>query len=153
MWLLSKFGALFPEPQYCILMEGKVILRTDPAFISKINVKFYRHRKLSFHPDPSHHKKKWLHTSVTCRGLKVCIHNIVQFRRTNALFVLYHLKSKWKKAPKYSIYRWLRYYISEAYKQKATIKIQQPLFGYTPNSFLTTATLISPWVLMSCAKY
>lgn len=109
---VSKLGALSTNPNLCIFHSDRVILRSDPAFIPKINSLFHRSQELvlpSFCPNPVH---LW-HTLDVCRVLRFYIDCTQEFRKTDSLFVSFRGASKGKRA---ALSCWLREAIVLAYK-------------------------------------
>lgn len=100
------------------ISQDKVVLRTDPSFIPKINSKFHTSQEIylpSFCPKPTHPKERLWHTLDVKHTLKIYIQRIVLLCKSKALFINISLPHMGKRMSNTAISKALRNCIKEAY--------------------------------------
>ncbi|XP_073427930.1 uncharacterized protein [Dendrobates tinctorius] len=115
---VGDLHALSADPPYTQVMDDRVVLRLDPAYLPKVVSKFHRAQEIilpSFCPNPGNKKEERLH----CLDVRRCILQYLEvtkpWRKQRALFVSYQGARKGLKASKQTIARWVREAIILAY--------------------------------------
>lgn len=116
-----------------------MILRLDPSFVPKVNTVFHRSQELilpTLCPNPRSSKERLWHSLDVKRALSFYLDHSKEYRKSEALFVLFGGLSKGKRASVSSLSRWLKLAIIEAYRAVG----KEPLGGITAHSTRGAAT-------------
>lgn len=136
---VSELGSLSTHPNLCSFQNDRVVLRLDPSFMPKVNSVFHRSQDLilpTLCPNPKTDEEKAWHSLDVKRALSLYLSRSREYRKSEALFILYGGPSKGRKASVPSISRWLKVTIVEAYKAVG----KDPPGGITAHSTRGAAT-------------
>lgn len=116
---VSELGSPSVNLNLCVFHDDKVVLRLDPSFLPKVYSLFHRAQELILptlcpKPNPSN-ECAWHYLDIK-RVLSFYTDGTRDFRRSEALFLLFGCPSRSKKASVSSLSCWLRLAIVEAYK-------------------------------------
>lgn len=81
---VGEISALVHNPPYTQILDDRVILRTDPAFLPKVVTAFHRNTEVvlpSFCSSPSSAKEKVFHTLDVRRALVEYLHRVSEWRK------------------------------------------------------------------------
>lgn len=122
-----------------ILGPRRVILRLDPSFMTKVNSVFHRAQEVvlpTLCPNPQSSKERAWHSLDAKRALSFYLDQTREFKKSDALFVLFGGLSRGKKASTASLSWWLRASIVVSYKALG----KDPPTGVTAHSTRGAAT-------------
>lgn len=136
---VSELRALSADRELCVFHNDKVVLRTGPAFVPKVNSAFHRSQEVvlpSFCPNLSHPKERELHCLDVRRALSYYIERMKAIRKSDSLFISFCTKRRGQAVSTYTLARWLKGCIMIAYKAP---RVESPP-GITAHSFRGVAT-------------
>lgn len=116
---VGELSALVHNPPYTQILDDRVILRVDPAFLPKVVSPFHKAQEVvlpSFCDSPSSEGEKTFHSLDVRRSLLEYLSRCSEWRKDRALFIQFGGTQKGKKASKNSIARWIRQAIQLAYQ-------------------------------------
>ena len=135
---ISELQALAIKEPFLRVLPDRVVLQTDPAFLPKVASTFHRSQEIilpTFSSVPANAGEEAFHTLDVRRCLLQFLSVTKEFRKSNALFVVFSGPRKGEKASKSTLGRWLRQAISEAYQAKGEV----PPSGIAAHSTRSTA--------------
>lgn len=115
---VGELSALVHSHPYTQILEDRVILKTDPAFLPKVVSDFHRNQEVilpSFCTSPASAGEKTFHTLDVRRSLLEYLDRSRGWRKARSLFVQFSGTQKGQRASSNSIARWLRQAIQIAY--------------------------------------
>ncbi|XP_068091050.1 uncharacterized protein [Hyperolius riggenbachi] len=121
---VCELQALSMREPYCIISGDRITLRLDTSFLPKVVSKFHRSQEIflpSFCNNPTNEKEKKLHCLDVRRTVLGYLDRSKQWRKSDALFVLFGGRFKGKQASKSTIARWIRQTIALAYSQQGKL--------------------------------
>lgn len=116
---VGELSALVHNPPYTQILDDRVILRTDPAFLPKVVSPFHKNQEVilpSFCGSPSSAGEKVFHTRDVRRSLIEYLSRCKEWRKCRSLFIQFGGAQKGRRASKDSIARWIRQTIQLAYE-------------------------------------
>lgn len=116
---VSELCSLSTNPNLCLFQEDRVILQLDPSFMPKVNSVFHQPQEVVLPTlclNPLSSKERVWHSLDVKRALSFYLDRMKEFRKSDAIFILFEGPSRGKKASKGSLSQWLRASILEAYK-------------------------------------
>lgn len=116
---VGELSALVSNPPYTRILDDRVVLRTDPAFLPKVVSPFHRNQEVvlpSFCTSPSSAGERAFHTLDVRRALIEYLSRCEEWRKCRSLFVLFGGTQKGSRASKSSIARWIKQAIQLAYE-------------------------------------
>lgn len=139
---ISEIAALSVHPNLCIFHTNRVVLRTDPSFLRKINSLYHQSQELilpDICPRPRH---SWRPsgTILTFGGLCKYIKRTAPFQKSEALFVSFLPATMGQKVSSSTISRWLKACIAKAYTLRS-----KPLPGRVLPHSTRSASTTAAW--------
>lgn len=115
---VGELSALVHSHPYTQILEDRLILRTDPAFLPKVVSDFHRNQEVilpSFCASSASAGERILHRLDVRHSLIEYLDRSTGWRKSRSLFVQFSGTQKGQKATSNSIARWLRQTIQIAY--------------------------------------
>lgn len=137
---VGEISALVHNHPYTQILDDRIILRTDPAFLPKVVSAFHRNEEVvlpSFCSSPSSAGERVFHTLDVRRTLIEYLHRSSQWRKSRSLFVQFAGPQKGSKASKNSIARWIKQAIQLAYS-KANMQVPKQLKAHSTRAVSTS---------------
>lgn len=126
-------------PKNSVVLEDRLVLCTDPSFLSKVNSIFHWAEELvrpSFCPNPSDQREREWHNLDFRRSVSFYLSRTTSFRRCETLFRSFQTSCQGTKVTPSTIFRWIRDAIAEAYSAKSV----SPPLGIVAHSLRGAAT-------------
>ncbi|KAF7246172.1 Lamina-associated polypeptide 2, isoform alpha [Varanus komodoensis] len=150
----SELSALCVDPPYLNFHKEKVVLRTDPAFLSKVATLFHVNRDIvlpAFFPSPSIPIERSLHSLDVRRCLAFYRSHMESFRKTKLLFIKYSKPDKGAPLSAQRLSKWIVQTIELAY-QLAKIDLLIPPKGHYTRAMVASSAFSSGIPLLDICK-
>ncbi|XP_077141331.1 uncharacterized protein LOC143815058 isoform X1 [Ranitomeya variabilis] len=115
---ISDIQALSSNPPFTKIMDDRVTLKPDPAYLPKVATKFHRSQEISlpsFCPNPRNEKEQNFHNLDVRRCLVQYLDSTREYRKEGSLFVCFQGPRKGFRASKGTLARWIKEAIALAY--------------------------------------
>ncbi|XP_069612715.1 ankyrin repeat and SAM domain-containing protein 1A isoform X8 [Ranitomeya imitator] len=115
---ISDIQALSSNPPFTKILDDRVTLRPDPAYLPKVASKFHRSQEVSlpsFCPNPKNEKEQNFHNLDVRRCLIQYLDSTREYRKEGSLFVCFQGPRKGFRASKGTLARWIKEAIVLAY--------------------------------------
>lgn len=115
---IGELSALVTSPPYTRILEDRIILRPDPAFLPKVVSSFHRDQEIilpSFCEGASSSGERTFHSLDVRRAVIEYLDASKGWRKSGSLFLQFSGIGKGEKASKSSIARWIKQVIQLAY--------------------------------------
>ncbi|XP_077152136.1 uncharacterized protein LOC143816067 [Ranitomeya variabilis] len=118
---VSDIHALSVDPPYLMILQDKIVLKPDPAYLPKVATKFHRTQEIylpSFYENPASEEERKYHSLDVKRAILEYLDRTQSWRQSRALFISFQNQKKGSGVTKSSIARWIREAIWLAYSAK-----------------------------------
>lgn len=120
---IGEISALVISPPYTTILDDRIILRPDPAFVPKVVSAFHRDQEIilpSFCEAASSPGERKFHSLDVRRAVIQYLQETASWRKSNSLFIQFSGAGKGEKASKSSLARWVKQAIQLAYLAAGT---------------------------------
>ncbi|XP_072003573.1 uncharacterized protein [Engystomops pustulosus] len=115
---VGEISSLSCRAPFLKILDDRVVLMTDPAFLPKVVSRFHRSQEIrlpSFCSNPSTDREREFNKLDVKRAIELYLDRTKDWRKSDSLFVLFGGKNRGQKASAVVIARWIRQAISSAY--------------------------------------
>lgn len=137
---VGEISALVINQPYMQILEDRIILKPDPAFLPKVVSSFHKSQEIilpSFCEAGSSHRERTFHSLDVRRTLICYLDRSREYRKSRSLFLQFAGPGKGNKASKGTIARWIRQTIEMAYSS-AKIPVPEGLKAHSTRAVSTS---------------
>lgn len=116
---IGELQALSSKSPYMSILDDRIVIRPDPAFLPKVVSEFHRSQSVvlpSFCQNPKNQKEEEYHTLDVHRCVLKYLEAMAAWRIDSNLFISFSGATKGKKVSSSTIARWLKQTISISYE-------------------------------------